>query len=259
MPARDPIAAYLRELGSRLGGPWPRRRRIIAEVRAHLSEAVASDPLAEQDPAAAARRAIARFGTAEETAQAFTAGRERGFRRGRARLGVAAVVAALVCVGVATPLLVLNSGQGPSQSANLNAGRGDRLQGATAVCPAVVPATASAAAGAAARYLGLTDAQLRAQLQAGKSLAQVAGERHQSVDGLTSTIGDAVKRSARDRLDAVIAAKRIPQADESRMVRILSSQTDKFVDRMVSSPRLGLPGCGPRLVRLEPISGPPSS
>jgi hypothetical protein len=257
MRARDPIAAYVRELGSRLGGSWLRRRRIIAEVRAHLAEAVASDPLAEQDRAEAARRAIARFGTVEEMAQAFAAGRERGF--GRARLGVAAVVAALVCAAVGTPLLVLNSGQGPSQSANLNAGRGHQLQRATAVCPAVVPATASAAAGAAARYLGLTDAQLRAQLQAGKSLAQVAGERHQSVGGLKSTIGDAVKSSARERLDAAIAARRIPQAEESRMVRILSSQTDRFVDRMVSSPRLGLPGCSPRLVRLEPISGPPSS
>jgi hypothetical protein len=255
----DPIAVYVRELGSRLGGSWLRRRRIIAEVRAHLSEAVASDPLAEQDPAAAARRAIARFGTVEETAQAFAAGRERGFGRGRARLGVAAVVAALVCAAVATPLVVLNSGQGPSRSANLNAGRGDRLQGATAVCPAVVPATASAAAGAAAGYLGLTDGQLRAQLQAGKSLEQVAGERHKSVDGLESTIDDTVKSFVRARLDAAVAAKRLTQAQESRMVRILSSQTDKFVDRMVSSPRLGLPGCSPRLVRLEPISGPPSS
>ena len=255
MRTTDPIAVYVRELGSRLGGSWLRRRRIIAEVRSHLSEAVASDRLAEQDPAGAARRAIARFGTVEETAQAFAAGREQDLRRGRSRLGVAAAAAALVCAAVATPLLVLNSGQGPRESANLNAGRGHQLQRATAVCPAPVPATASAAAG----YLGLTDGQLRAQLQAGKSLAQVAGERHQSVDGLKSTIGDAVKSSARERLDAAVAARRIPQAEQSRMVRILSSQTDKFVDRMVSSPRLGLPGCGPRLVRLEPISGPPSS
>jgi hypothetical protein len=251
MRTSDPISVYLRELGSRLGGSWFRRRRIIVEVRAHLSEAVASDPLAEQDPAGAARRAIARFGTVEEIAQSFAAGRERGSRRGRARLGVAAAAAALVCAAVATPLLVVNSGQGPSQSANLNAGRGDRLQQATAVCPAVVPATVNAEAGAAAGYLGLTNAQLRAQVQAGKSLAQVAGERNKSVDGLKSTIGDAVKSVTRDRLDA---ARWITPAEESRLLSILPSRIDDEVDRVVSSPRLGMPGCGPGL-----ISGSPSS
>jgi hypothetical protein len=115
-----------------------------------------------------------------------------------------------------------------------------------------------AAAGAALKYLGLTDAQLRAQLQAGKSLARVAGERHKSVDGLKSTIDEAVKSLVRDRLDAAVAAKRIPSAQESRIISNLSSLTDNFVNRMVSGSRLGmlwppLPG-GP-----APISGPPSS
>jgi hypothetical protein len=267
MRATDPIAVYLSELGSRMGGSWLRRRRIIAEVRAHLSEAVASDPLAEQDPAEAARRAIARFGTADEMAQSFADERERGFRWGRARLGVAAAVATLVCAAVAAPLLVLNSGQdhepgpalkrlhavGPPQGTNLNAGRGHQLQGATAVCPAIVPATLRATVGAATGYLGLTDAQLRAQVRAGKSLVQVAGERHKSVDGLKSTIGDAVESSARDRLDA---AGWITRAEKRRMVRATSwsRQTDRFVDRTVSRPNLGMPECGPVL-----ISGSPSS
>jgi hypothetical protein len=253
MPATDPIAAYVGELGSRLGGSWLRRRRIIAEVRCHLSESVAADPLAEQDPAAAARRAIARFGTVEEMAQSFAAGRERGFRRGHARLGVAAVAAALVCAAVATPLLLLNSGQGPSQSANLNAGRGQRLQQAMAVCPATVPAMASAAAGAAARYLGLTAPQLRAEVQAGKSLAQVAGERHRSVDGLQSMIGDALNSVGRDRLDAAVAARGLTQAQESRPASLLPRLTDKFVNRTVRA-RLGMSGCGPGI-----FSGSPSS
>ena len=258
MRTSDPITVYVRELGSRLDGSWLRRRRIIAEVRSHLSEAVASDPLAEQDPAAAARRAIARFGSVAETAQAFAAGRERGFTRGRARLGIAAVVAALVCAAVATPLLVLNSGQAPSQSADLNAGRGHQLQQAAALSPAPVPATTSAAAGAALRYLGLTDAQLRAQLQAGNSLAQVAGERHKSVDGLKSKIDDAVKSIVRGRLDAAVAAKRIPSAQESRIVSNLPSLTDNFVDRMVSGSRLGMPW-PPLPGGPAPINGPPAS
>jgi hypothetical protein len=258
MRTSDPIAVYVRELGSRLGGSWLRRRRIIAEVRSHLSEAVASDPLAERDPAEAARRAIARFGTVDETVQAFAAAPMRGFSHGRARLGVAAVVAALVCAAVATPLLVLNSGQAPSQSADLKVGRGHHLQQAAALSPAPVPATASAAAGAALRYLGLTDAQLRTQLQAGKSLAQVAGERHKSVYGLKSTIDDAVKSLVRDRLDAAVAAKRIPQVRETRIVGNLSSLTDNFVNRMVSGPRLGMPW-PPLPGGPGTISGPPSS
>src|SRR4051812_14607136 len=119
MRATDPIAVYLSELESRLGGSWLRRRRIIAEVRAHLSEAVASDPLAEQDPAAAARRAIARFGTVDEMAQSFADGRERDFRWGRARLAVV-VAAGAVGAEIATPLLILGSGQSPSPTVSPN-------------------------------------------------------------------------------------------------------------------------------------------
>lgn len=247
MGAEEPIAAYVRELGPRLGGSWLRRRRIIAEVRAHLSEAVASDPLAEQDRAEAARRAIARFGTVEEMAQAF-AGRERGFRPGRGRLGIAAAAAVLVGAAIATPLLVLSSAPGPSQGVNLNAGR-DRLRQAAQVCPAITVVTPAGLA--AASYLGLTDAQLRAKLQAGESLAQVASERHQSVGGLTSTVEGAVKRDLRARLDA--AAKRIPQADQAELRRGLSDRIDDVVNQLISRPRLGVPqGCPGH------ISGQPS-
>jgi hypothetical protein len=250
MRATDPIAVYVRELGSRLGGSWLHRRRIIAEVRDHLSEAVASDPLVEQDPAAAARRAIARFGTVEETARAFAAGPERGF--GRARLAIAVAAAALVSVAITTPLLIRSSGPGPSQRTNLNASPHNRLQ-AVKLCP--IPATAPVAAAAAARYFGLTHAQLRTLLQAGKSLAQLAGERHKSVDGLTSTVEDAVKADLRARLDA--AAKRIPhlaQAEVSRFLSNSSSRIANVVNQMVSRPRLGVPRQCPRLSvdRLRP-------
>jgi hypothetical protein len=261
MPADGPIAGYVRELGPRLGGSWLRRRRIIAEVRAHLSEAVASDPLAEQDPAAAARRAIARFGTVEEVAEAFAAGRERGFGRGHARLAVAAAAAALVGAAIATPLLVLGSGQGPSPTVSLNgvqtvslnaAGPHHRPHQAAEACP--INVEASVAVGSAARYLGLTGAQLRGQLQAGKSLAQVAGERHESVAGLRSTVEEGVRRDARARIAAGL--KRIPKADRAKATRIASrslSQTDDAVSQMVGRPRLGVPpGCPGR------ISGQPS-
>jgi len=51
---------------------------------------------------------------------------------------------------------------------------------------------------AAAKYLDLTNAELRKQLQSGKSLAQVAKDKNKSVDGLKAAIKDALQ----SRLDA---------------------------------------------------------
>ena len=41
---------------------------------------------------------------------------------------------------------------------------------------------------AAAKYLGMTEAALRAQLESGKTLAQVAKDRNKSVDGLVTAL-----------------------------------------------------------------------
>jgi hypothetical protein len=51
---------------------------------------------------------------------------------------------------------------------------------------------------AAAKYLGLSDADLRTQLQAGRTLAQVAADRGKSVDGLKA----AMLAAAKSNLDA---------------------------------------------------------
>jgi hypothetical protein len=48
---------------------------------------------------------------------------------------------------------------------------------------------------AAATYLGLSESDLRAQMQSGKSLAQVAEERGKSVSGLQDAMVAAVKSS----------------------------------------------------------------
>jgi hypothetical protein len=188
----------------------------------------------------------------EEVTQAFASGRERCLGRGSTRLGIAAGVAALVCAAVVTLLLVLGSSQGPPQSADLSAGRDHRLQQAAELCP--INVEASVAAGAAAEYLGLTRAQLRAQFRAGKSLAQIASQRQISVDGLTSTVEDAVKRDVRARLDAAVRRHRITQTEASRMMRTVPSRIDEGVNRMVYRPRLGMTCGGP-----GHISGPPSS
>ena len=65
---------------------------------------------------------------------------------------------------------------------------------------------------AAADYLGLTDAQLRRQLESGKSLAHIAQAQGKSVDGLV----DALVNEAKKHLDAAVSAGRLTrvQADE---------------------------------------------
>jgi hypothetical protein len=57
---------------------------------------------------------------------------------------------------------------------------------------------------AAAKYLGLSDAQLRQQLQSGKSLAQVAKDKGKSVDGLKAAIKDAIVSKLDDRIDEMV-------------------------------------------------------
>jgi hypothetical protein len=79
---------------------------------------------------------------------------------------------------------------------------------------------------AAGYYLGLTDAQLRTQLESGKSLAQIAAARNKPVDGLKSAIEAAVKTE----LDKAVTDKRITQADEDRELSELRSRIDAIVN-----------------------------
>jgi hypothetical protein len=80
---------------------------------------------------------------------------------------------------------------------------------------------------AAAKYLGLTDAQLRTQLRSGKSLAQVADARNKSLDGLKSAIEAAVKSD----LDKAVADKRLTQAQEDHILSDLHDRLDEIVNR----------------------------
>ena len=78
---------------------------------------------------------------------------------------------------------------------------------------------------AAAAYLGLTDAQLRDQLAAGKSLADIANAQGKSVDGLVAALVDAAKK----KLDAAVAAGRITQAQADS---IASGLKERITDRV---------------------------
>jgi len=89
---------------------------------------------------------------------------------------------------------------------------------------------------AVATYLGLTPAELRAQLQAGKSLAQIARAQGKSVTGLE----DAIYDEAKEHLDADVAAGRITAAQEQARLAELKSHLDGIVNRVGPPP--GGPG-----------------
>jgi polyhydroxyalkanoate synthesis regulator phasin len=81
---------------------------------------------------------------------------------------------------------------------------------------------------AAASYLGLTDAELRSELESGKSLAQIAKDHGKSVDGLIQALADAAKK----RLDAAVADGRLTKAEEERILAGLKDRITAFVNGM---------------------------
>jgi polyhydroxyalkanoate synthesis regulator phasin len=86
---------------------------------------------------------------------------------------------------------------------------------------------------AAATYLGLTDAQLRTQLESGKSLADVAKAQGKTVDGLVQAIVD----SAKKKLDAAVADGRLTQERADSILSELKSHAAEFVNG--TAPRFG--------------------
>jgi len=86
---------------------------------------------------------------------------------------------------------------------------------------------------AAATYLGLTEAQLRAQLESGKSLADVAKAQDKTVDGLVQALVGAAKT----KLDAAVAAGRLTQTQANSILADLKSRVTDFVNG--TAPRFG--------------------
>jgi hypothetical protein len=77
-----------------------------------------------------------------------------------------------------------------------------------------------------AKYLGLTDAQLRQKVMSGKSLADIAGDQKKSVDGLKDTI----KSAAKKQLDSLVASKKITQQQEDDALSKLNANIDDLVN-----------------------------
>ncbi len=75
-------------------------------------------------------------------------------------------------------------------------------------------------------YLGLTAKELRADLKAGQTLAQIATAQHKTVTGLEQTISSAVKA----RLDQAVASGKLTSAQEKVLLSRLQSRLDTLVN-----------------------------
>jgi hypothetical protein len=91
----------------------------------------------------------------------------------------------------------------------------------------------------AADYLGLTEAELRTQLESGKSLADVAKAQNKSVDGLVQALYDEAKKD----LDAAVTAGKLTSSQEQTILSGLKQQITDFVNG--TRPQLGFRAFGP--------------
>ena len=89
---------------------------------------------------------------------------------------------------------------------------------------------------AAAEYLGLSAAELREQLHDDRSLADVAGERNKSVDGLK----DAMEKAIRADIEKAVENRRLTREQADRMLEDVRSRIDEKVER--GGPSRGGPG-----------------
>lgn len=91
---------------------------------------------------------------------------------------------------------------------------------------------------AAARYLDMTNAQLREALHDGKTLAQLARDKDKSVDGLV----DALVAEARKKLDRAVQDGHLTEAERDEMLsglreRIGDLVNGRFLPRFHRGPR----------------------
>src|SRR5262245_35161671 len=79
---------------------------------------------------------------------------------------------------------------------------------------------------AAATYLGLTEAQLRTQLESGKSLADVAKAQGKSVDGLKQAMLSSIKA----KLDQAVKDGKLTAAQRDDIMAKISASIDDLID-----------------------------
>jgi hypothetical protein len=89
-------------------------------------------------------------------------------------------------------------------------------------------------------YLGITAAQLRTQLEAGKSLAQIATANGKTAAGLK----DALAAAAKTRLDAAVKAGKLTQAQADQLQSRLTANLDDLVNGTFDGHHGGFGGRG---------------
>jgi hypothetical protein len=96
---------------------------------------------------------------------------------------------------------------------------------------------------AAAKYLGLSESDLRDKLSNGQSLADVAKAQNKDVSGLE----DALVAATKARLDKAVAAKKLTQSQADDALSAFKSHVDDLVNaNPPDRPRLDKRGAGPR-------------
>jgi ribosomal protein S20 len=99
----------------------------------------------------------------------------------------------------------------------------------------------------AAAYIGITAAELRTQLEAGKTLAAVATANGKTADGLKA----ALTTAATKELDAAVSAGRLTQAQEDKILSALPAR----IDHEINETHTGSPGGPPPADPSVPSSG----
>jgi hypothetical protein len=102
----------------------------------------------------------------------------------------------------------------------------------------------------AASYLGLTEDQIRAQLESGKTLAQVAQAQGKTVDGLVA----AMVADAKKHLDEAVQAGRLTAAQRTQML----ADIEEHIGALVNGTARPGPFGGPRFRHDDDDDGPGS-
>lgn len=116
-----------------------------------------------------------------------------------------------IALGLSSTALMLGAGAGIATGAASGGGH---------------PGGGPPGSAAVAAYLGLTSDQIRADLQGGQTLAQIATAQGKTVTGLE----DAIVAGARTQLDAAVTAGTLTSAQEATMLSDLQSHVADIVD-----------------------------
>jgi len=110
---------------------------------------------------------------------------------------------------------------------------------------------------AAATYIGISEDQLRTELQSGKTLAQVATAHGKTKDGLKQAIHDATKTS----LDQAVKDGKVTQTVADQILSRLDSSLEQLVtsNRPAGGPHFRGHGFGGGMPPMPPATAPDGS